>query len=357
MTDNILSLAALRALTPAQAAARWIAIEDRDETLFAIWLAESDDNRIAWRKAQRVWGVFDDAADNAMIAAMGRAARQAGPDTQSDGLPEPANDRTWRLQLAAAVAVLIVATSVVFGLQNNWLGGEASMVIASSNRGNPLSHFGKPDYLTGNGQMSMIDLPDGTRVTLAPDTALDLAYADGHRDLRLVHGRAYFDVAHDEAHPFAVEAAGRVVTALGTRFDVDMMPGIIRVVLAQGSVSISRAPNAKAMQPPVRLSPGQAFVAVGNRPGTVSATNVDRDLVWREGFLSFDNRPLSEVIEKLNRSTRAQIFIRDPKVAAMRVTAQFRTGNVEKFGRALALALPVRVVARGPDRYEVVRRR
>jgi transmembrane sensor len=357
MTGNTLSLATLRKLTPVQAAARLIAMEDTDPSLFAQWLADSDDNRQAWSEAQIVWGIFDDAAEDAMIAAMARAARQAGPNQLPDGISEPASDRTWRVQLAAAAAVLIIATSVVLGLQSYGLSGTPSTVLASAERGNPLSRFGKPDYMTGNGQTSMIDLPDGTRVTLAPDSALDLAYADGHRDLRLIQGRAYFDVAHDTGRPFTVEASGRMITALGTRFDVDMMPGIVRVVLAQGSVSISRAPSGKMEQPPVRLLPGQAFVAIGNKPGTVSATNVDKDMVWRESFLSFDNRPLPEVIEKLNRSTRAQIFIRDPRVASMRVTAQFKTGNVERFGRALALALPVRLVARGAERYEIVRRR
>lgn len=357
MTGNAWSLAALRTLTPSEAAARWIATEDRDPSLFAQWLADSADNREAWRKAQMVWGIFDEAEGDAMIAAMARAARQAGPDAPSDAIPEPANDRTWRLHLAAAAAVLVVAISLVFALQSRWQVGRAPSVIAATDRGDPLARFGKPDYTTGAGQMSMIELSDGTRVTLAPDSALDLAYGDGRRDLRLLQGRAYFDVAHDTARPFTVEAANRRVTALGTRFEVDMMPGGLRVVLAQGSVSVSRAPGGKIDQPVMQLRPGQAFVAVGNTPGTVSTTNVERDLSWHEGFLSFDDRPLPEVIERLNRSTRAQIFIRDPKVAAMRVTAQFRTGNVERFGRALALALPVRVVARGADRYEIVRSR
>jgi transmembrane sensor len=356
MTGSALSLAALRKLTPVQAAARLIAMEDTDPSIFAQWLADSDDNRQAWSKAQIVWGIFDDAAEDAMIAAMTRAARQAGSNQLPDGISEPANDRTWRVQLAAAAAVLIIATSIVFGIQSYGLSGTPSTVLASADRGNPLSRFGKPDYMTGNGQTSMINLPDGTRVTLAPDSLLDLAYDNGHRNLRLIQGRAYFDVAHDTARPFTVEAYGRMVTAFGTRFDVYMMPGIVRVVLAQGSVSISRAPGGKMEQSPVRLRPGQAYLAIGNKPGIVSVTNVDKDMVWRESFLSFDNRPLPEVIDKLNRSTRAQIFIRDPSVASMRVTAQFKTGNVERFGRALALALPVRLVARGVDRYEIVRR-
>lgn len=357
MSDAPLSLDALRTLTSVQAATRWIACETPDAALFAQWLAESDDNRAAWRKAQLVWGVFDHAADDAMIAAMARAARHVGPEPLPEPAPAPANDRGWPRLVAAAAAVGVIATTLTFGMQEHWFGGGPPAKIASADRHYPLARFGVPDYVTGKGQTTIVDLPDGTRVTLAPDSALDLAYAGGRRDLRLVRGRGYFDVAHDAAHPFAVEVAGRLVTALGTRFDIDMAPGIVRVVLEEGSVSVGPAPGSRMTQPVVRLHPGEAFVAAGDKQGAVSATAVDRDLAWRQTFVAFDNRPLSEVIAVLNRSTRAQIVIRDPGVAAMRVTAQFRTGDIERFGRALSLALPVRIVARATDRYEIVRKR
>lgn len=357
MNDAPPSLDAWRALTPVEAAARWIAQEDRDEALFAAWLAETEDNKAAWHKAQSVWGVFDNAEDDAMIAAMGRAARSAAPETLSEPLPQPANDRLWPKLLATAAAVLVVTTSVGLGLQGHWYGGDRSTVITPAEGGQSLTRFGAPDYVTVKGQMSSISLPDGTRVTLAPESALDLAYADGERRLRLLSGRGYFDVVHDAAQPFTVEAAGRVVTALGTHFDVQMKPDGMRVVLAQGSVAITAARGGLVKQPMVQLRPGQAFVASGAKPGTVRTTDLDHDLAWREGFAVFDNRPLGEVIKTLNRSTRAQIFIRDPKVAAMRVTGQFRTGDIARFGRALGSVLPVSILARGPDRYEIVHRR
>jgi len=362
MGDERLSLAALRAMTPNQAAACWMAREDRDQSLFEQWLGDSADNQAAWRKARMVWDLFDDAGEDPMIAAMARAARQSGADDDAMlapervDLPEPANDRTWTKLLVAAVAVFMIAATVLFAVQGNWFGvGGPSARIAAADQADSLARFGRPDYVTGKGQKSIVDLPDGTRVTLGPESALDLAFADGRRDLRLSRGRAFFDVAHDRAHPFAVEAGGRIVTALGTRFDVMVGPGLLRVVLAQGSVSIASAkPTAKQ---PILLRPGQAFLAAGDKPGTVSDVDLAPDLSWHEGFAAFDNRPLSEVVETLNRSTRAQIVIRDPKVAAMRVTGQFRTGDIERFGRALRMVLPVRIVARGPDRYEIVSKR
>lgn len=56
----------------------------------------------------------------------------------------------------------------------------------------------------------------------------------------------------------------------------------------------------------------------------------------------------------LNRYTRAQVIIKDPKVAALRITGMFRTGDIQRFGRTIAAILPVRPVKRDADTYELV---
>jgi transmembrane sensor len=357
MSDEPLSLASLQAMTPTQAATQLMACEVRDESLLARWLSENEANQAAWQHAQLVWSLFDVAEEDPMIASMARAARLAGPDIESFPVAEPANDRTWAKALAAAVAVFLIATTTVMGLYGHWFSSEPSTAVASDDRGDQLAHFGKPDYLSDRRENLVVDLPDGTRVTLAPQSALDLAFANGRRNMRLLRGRGYFDVVHDSSRPFEVGVSGRVVTALGTRFDVSLTPQRVRVVLAEGSVSIMSAPGSRTSEDRIMLKPGQAFTADRDKPGAVRMTDVDNDLSWHENFEAFDNRPLSEVVDRLNRSTRAQIFIRNPKIAALHVSGQFRTGNIERFGRALSLVLPVRLVARSSDRYEIIYKR
>jgi transmembrane sensor len=58
--------------------------------------------------------------------------------------------------------------------------------------------------------------------------------------------------------------------------------------------------------------------------------------------VEFHDQPLSEAIGLLNRYTRAQIVIKDPKVAALRITGVFKTGDIERFGRSVSQVLPVR---------------
>ncbi|PXA91800.1 hypothetical protein DMC25_05615 [Caulobacter sp. D4A] len=336
-------------MTPAQAAARWLARDDLDQSpqreQFAAWLEESQDNRDAWIQAHRLWDVFEDAEDSDLIAAMARAARRARP--------EPAAKPFWPRAIAASIAALAVSATLLTGVHQGWFGGSGAPAKVAVEAGPSLTAVGRADYVTGKGQKSIVDLPDGTRVTLDVDSGIDVAFSGGRREVRLLSGRAFFDVAHDRAHPFAVRAGGRVVTALGTQFDVRLAPGALRVVLAEGAVSVAPV-QVRASEPPVRLAPGQAFTARDGAQGRVAPVDLDEALGWKQGVLEFHDQPLSEAVGLLNRYTRARIVIRDPKVAALRITGVFRTGDARRFGRSVSQVLPVRMVARDADTYELV---
>ncbi|MBO9708151.1 MAG: FecR domain-containing protein [Caulobacter sp.] len=350
MTRGVPNRAELHDLTPAQAAARWLACEDLDQPpyreAFAQWLAEHQDNREAWARGQRLWGVFETGEDDELIAAMARAARQAGPEPRSV---------IWLRLIAASLAVAVVTATLLVGVQRGWLGSRATPVQVASEESAPasLSAEGRPDYVTGRGQRSIVDLPDGTRVTLDVDSSVDVAFADGRREVRLLTGRAFFDVAHDRAHPFAVRAGGRTITALGTQFDVQRTPGAVRIVLAEGRVSVAPSLGGAGV-PPIELAPGQAFSAKDGAAGVVASVDLGETLAWKQRVVEFRDQPLSEVARLLNRYTRAQIVIRDPEVAALRVNGVFKTGDVKRFGRAVSQVLPVRMIARDADTYELV---
>lgn len=337
------------ALTPAQAAARWLAREDLDRSpqreRFAAWLEESEENREAWIQAHRLWDVFDDAEDSDMIAALARAARRAGPEPLTRPL------RPWLI--AASVSAVIISTTLLVAVRRGWFEQSVTPAQVATNAAPSLAGFGRADYVTGEGQKSIVDLPDGTRLTLDADSAIDVAYADRRRDVRLLKGHAFFDVEHDRDHPFAVQAGDRVITALGTQFDVRLTSGGLRVVLAEGSVSVGMA-SGDAGAPPVKLKPGQGFSAQRGAAGKVSPADLDETLAWKQGVVEFRDQPLSQAVGLLNRYTRAQIVIKDPKVAALRITGVFRTGDIARFGRSVSEVLPVRMVARDANTYELV---
>lgn len=335
--------------TPTQAAIDWLARDDLDRSpqreAFAAWLDESQDHREAWIQVHRMWDLFEDAEDNDVIAALARAARQAGPEP----VGRPA--RPWLV--AASIAIAMVSATILVGVQQGWFARPSRAVEVAADGRPSLGALGRADYVTGKSERSIVDLPDGTRVTLDADSAIDVAFVESRRDVRLLNGHVFFDVAHDRDHPFAVQADGHVITALGTQFDVRAATGVLSVVLAEGRVSIVPQPRGPAAAPVV-LSPGQAFAVRQGQTAEVTTVDLGDALSWRQSAVEFRDQTLRDAVGVLNRYTRAQIVITDPKVAALRITGVFRTGDTARFGRSVSEVLPVRMVVRDADTYELV---
>ena len=73
--------------------------------------------------------------------------------------------------------------------------------------------------LMADAQTKEFVLPAGTGVTLAPGSKL--SYREKSPRNTALEGKAYFEVARDEAVPFEITADGAFVRVLGTKFMVD----------------------------------------------------------------------------------------------------------------------------------------
>src|SRR3546814_13704016 len=62
------------------------------------------------------------------------------------------------------------------------------------------------DLVTAIGEQRSATLADGSTVILSSGTALDVRFANGVRRATLARGEAFFEIRHDAAHPFTVDA-------------------------------------------------------------------------------------------------------------------------------------------------------
>jgi len=93
-------------------------------------------------------------------------------------------------------------------------------------------------YATARGERTTVELRDGTRVTLAPETELRIATIG--RPVYL-SGEAVYSVTHDPRRSFRVIAPNSVtVQDIGAQFDVRAYSAdkAVRVAVAAGSVSL-----------------------------------------------------------------------------------------------------------------------
>src|SRR3546814_18679815 len=95
---------------------------------------------------------------------------------------------------------------------------------------------------------------DLSRVTLDTDSLVLTKFDRDLRDVRLVRGRARFNVEKDN-RPFVVAAGNGTITALGTSFDVGLARDErVTVQLFEGSVDVRVRRDLSSAETPVRLA-------------------------------------------------------------------------------------------------------
>src|SRR5688572_4204328 len=93
-----------------------------------------------------------------------------------------------------------------------------------------------------------VQLADGSRVSVGPNTLLKVDFSEGVRRVHLQHGEVLFEVAKDAARPFIVNAGNAVARAVGTRFAVDRRDDGVSVTVQEGKVAVVRGDQAVALE-------------------------------------------------------------------------------------------------------------
>lgn len=160
------------------------------------------------------------------------------------------------------------------------------------------------------GTRSHFVLPDGTDVWLNSGSKLAYYVEMNERSDRKVKlsGQAYFQVTHDESHPFIVETSELNICVLGTVFDVADYPEdqVFTATLQQGAIAITNRDGKEI----TRLAPGeQAVLNKNSRKLIVASVDAARFSAWKEGKLVFKETRLEEVAKQLERWFNCSIQI------------------------------------------------
>jgi len=189
------------------------------------------------------------------------------------------------------------------------------------------------DHVTAIAEQRRLDLADGTRVELAPESAIVAEYSTGERRVKLLKGTAFFEVAN-ESRPFAVEARGVVARDVGTAFEVRLGTDNVEVAVRDGIVDVT-APNVARAE---RLLAGQW--AQVTHTGVVGRGQAPRDLVaaWTAGQLVVKNQPVSDVIDALRPYFDGVVVLHGRKLAAEPLTGIYNLADPVGALRAVARA-------------------
>lgn len=212
-------------------------------------------------------------------------------------------------------------------------------------------------YVVQRGQHQSLQLPDGSTLELDADTDAQVRLYRNRREVQLAHGQAMFIVAPDASKPFEVQAGPARVSVVGTRFAVryrqdGVDAGQVRVEVQEGRVRVA------AVQSPATallLTAGQTTqVAANGLLAPVGSVAPDSVGLWRKGLLRFDNTPLAQALQEMERYGPTGLVVRDPAVAALPLGGSYATARPAEFAHMLTLVLPVRLVPSAGGRAEIV---
>jgi len=187
-----------------------------------------------------------------------------------------------------------------------------------------------------NGKKFQIVLSDGTKVYLNSGTVLKypVKFITGlNRQIYLLEGEAYFDVAKDAKHPFIVNADDMNVRVLGTEFNISTYPEdlSINTVLVEGSVSIFGSDKKYDKANSLELKPG--YKASWNKDkNNISVEEVDTNVYtgWKNGKLIFKNSQFKNILKKLERHYNVTIINNNTKLNEQYYDATFDTETIEQ---------------------------
>jgi transmembrane sensor len=291
------------------------------------WAAESQERGEVLRGAERILDLSHDLgeADETELAwerVRGRLRNERsekyGPRFSNPMFGIPTNAARLPRILSRRVRVVV------------WVGIAATLVLSS---GIVLRHWQAPEspnapvseWATHAGERVTVQLQDGSRVMLGPDTRLRVASADFKRERTLrLQGIAHFAVAHDPSHPFTVLAGTSSAQAVGTAFAVRAYPedATVHVVVSEGRVLLRS--TVSRTSPSEMLAPGDAGrVSAIGAMSVERGVDLDESLSWMRGRLRYRMTTAADVARDLDRWYGVTIALDDSALAAIHVTTSF----------------------------------
>ena len=261
--------------------------------------------------------------------ALERLARKGWPGARG----KRRSAAVWTV-VSRIAAVLLIPLTVAGALLLSHKNEEISRLQAASKveRITPIQEDASSTYIVNPGVKGDIVLPDGSRVRL--NSASKLRCPDRFAaDSRVVElsGEGYFEVVGNPDWPMYVKTPkGVTVKVLGTKFNVSAYENdaAMKLTLVEGNVTVIH--EATDQHYSVRPNEEMVFYAAAQVKPVKKTVDVQPAIVWKDGILHFENTPMTEVVNKLERWYGVSIEVRNQSILEMNFTASFESESLSQ---------------------------
>jgi transmembrane sensor len=206
--------------------------------------------------------------------------------------------------------------------------------------------------LTTAGQIMKDTLPDGSRISLNRNTRLSFPepFDRKKREVKLT-GEAYFEVSHDPAKPFIVEAGKARVRVFGTSFNVKAYTGSgVEVSVEQGLVMLFTVNPSTRDTLSLMLPAGtRGLLPEGSMQPVLAEESQPDRLFWLDRTLEFRQTELSEVFNVISGHFGVGISATDPAILRCRLSATFRDESLQTILEVIATSFELRLKNEGKN--------
>jgi ferric-dicitrate binding protein FerR (iron transport regulator) len=229
-----------------------------------------------------------------------------------------------------AAAILLIPLVISGSLVYNYLGKQ--------NRVLPEQQVNYKMHAPLGSRVSF-NLPDGTRGMLNNGSSLSYSIPFNHERRIVLDGEGYFEVSHDEKHPFEITVGSSTIKVLGTILNISGYSDekYVEVVLEEGKVEYFNP----ALREGITMAPSERLVFQNGKvsrsispPGKFSA--------WTEGKLVFRGDPMTEVARRIERWYNIDIVLSDKILENYSFRGTFEDDRLENVLQFLSMTSPIR---------------
>lgn len=190
-------------------------------------------------------------------------------------------------------------------------------------------------------QQQTIILPDQSKVVLAKGSQITYPqqFGSGKRTVKL-EGKAWFKVQHHLSYPFVVETPHGKTTVLGTTFTLrDDEESTLQLFLDEGKVEFK---SNKWLSKSLLLAPGEMICQVNSKYIIHPQPNLNAS-AWATNVLNFQNTPLSQVIDELEKFYKITISLKQKQITELRFSGRLKETEAQAALEIVALTLKLKL--------------
>ena len=257
------------------------------------WINTTEENKEEYIRYKNLWAIMqhgNDIPDAKIQEALSRIRKK--PNRKKQSL------RLWNFMKYAALVVLVLLCGYLIGTRD--FNSEITM----------------NEIFVPNGNRSSVLLPDGSKVWLNNGTKL--IYPEefkGKNRIVELEGEGFFDVTHDEAHPFIVKIGQNRIKVLGTKFAVIAYPDdkLIKAELISGQIQFDvKERNQTNKFHSYLMRPSQSLT-LDKFSGKLSQSKIANSFYnyWTKGVYEFKDETLEDLAQKIERIYNVKVIFKD----------------------------------------------